>query len=219
MQRYGRSFREASRRLGRGAERTVGVYQYLNLMSYDERTLPSDERAAASVLNQSTASLEGFSFVRWGYEVDQLLGRQILPGFPKIQPGSDVSEIRGALEKCNERAQGVIEFYQNLAEQIAGKLISAGVPSSLAHQTGEFFAARAQSQKNVSTASELKLACKSMTTMVDLLVKPPVNWKRDSAGRVVFATKVMADQYNAASQEFASHVDALNAAFKPFVGG
>jgi hypothetical protein len=132
--------------------------QYLNLMSYDERTLPPDERAAASVLNQSTVILEDFSFIRWALEVDQLLGRQIIPGFAKIQPGSDVTEVRAAVEKCSEKAKGVTHFYQDLPEQIAGKLISAGVPNSLAHQTGQLFAERAQSHKNISAAADLNLA-------------------------------------------------------------
>lgn len=193
--------------------------QYLNLMSYDERTLPPDERAAASVLNQNTVTLEDFTLIRWATEVDQLMARQIIPGFAKIQPGSDVTDVRAAIEKCSEKAKGVTQFYQDLPEQIAGKLISAGVSNSLAHQTGQFFAERAQSQKNISAATELSLACKSMTTLVDLLVKPPANWKRDSTGTVMFTTWNTAEQFNAASKEFTAHFNALYAVFKTIGGG
>jgi len=60
--------------------------QYLNLMSYYESALPSDERAVASVLNQTVVSLEAASFARTFPELDHLIGAQIIPQVAKLQP-------------------------------------------------------------------------------------------------------------------------------------
>ena len=184
--------------------------QYLNLMSYDESTLPSDERAAASVINQTVAHLEEASYARSSPELAQLFSKQIIPGIGKLQPGGNVAEIRGDIEKCRVKANTIIRFYQDLAENLARKLIAAGVPDSLAHQTGELFAKRARSALNISSAAEVNQACNSVTTLVDLLSKNPSKWKRNSAGNVVFTTKALYDQFNAATQDLNSAIKALN---------
>ena len=64
--------------------------QYLNLMSFDERTLPPDERAAVSVLNQTVAHLEESSFAKLTLELAPLFNDQIVPGVAKLQPGVDL---------------------------------------------------------------------------------------------------------------------------------
>jgi hypothetical protein len=184
--------------------------QYLNLMSYDENTLPPDERAAASVLNQTVVHLEAASFVRSSPEMAQLFSKQIIPGIAKLQPGGSVTEIRDAIEKCRVKANTIIQFYQELPEDLAQKLIAAGVPDSLAHQTGELFTKRAKSELNISSAAEVNLACNSVTTLVDLLSKNPSKWKRNNDGNVLFTTKTLYDQFNAATQDLNSAIKALN---------
>lgn len=173
--------------------------QYLNLMSFDERTLPPDERAAVSVLNQTVAHLEESSFAKLSLELAPLFNDQIVPGVAKLQPRDEVTEIRAAIEKCRAEANASIQFYEELAEQLAGKLMAAGVPASMAHQVGELFAKRARSEGNISLAAEVNLACSNITIIVDLLAKNPSKWKRAANGTVLFATKALADQFNAAS--------------------
>lgn len=184
--------------------------QYLNLMSYGENTLPSDERAAASVINQTVVRLEAVSFARSSPELAQLFSKQIIPGIAKLQPGENVTEVRGAIEKCRAKANGTIRFYQDLPEDLAQKLIAAGVPDSLAHQTGELFAKRARSEQNISSAAEVNRACNSVTTLMDLLSKNPSKWKRNSDGNVLFTTKTLYDQFNAATQDLNSAIKDLN---------
>ena len=184
--------------------------QYLNLMSYDESTLPSDERAAASVLNQTVAQLEETSFARNSPEIAQLFSKQIIPGIAKLQPGDSVTEIRGAIEESRAKANTIIKFYQDLPEDLAQKLMAVGVPDSLAHQTGEFFAKRARSEQNMSSAAEVNQACNSVTTLVDLLSKNPSKWTRNSQGTVLFTTKAVYEQFNAATQDLNSAIKELN---------
>ena len=89
-------------------------------------------------------------------------------------------------------------------------MIVAGVPDSLAHQTGELFAKRARSEQNISSAAEVNRACNSVTTLVDFLSKNPSKWKRNSEGKVLFTTKALYDQFNAASQDLNSAIKDLN---------
>ena len=58
--------------------------QYLNLMSYDENSLPSDERAVASVLNQTVVHLEAASFAHASPELAHLFGARMIPGLVKL---------------------------------------------------------------------------------------------------------------------------------------
>ena len=184
--------------------------QYLNLMSYYESALPSDERAVASVLNQTVVSLEAVSFVRSSPEIAQLFSKQIIPGLTKLQPGGSVTEIRDAIEKCRVKANTIIQFYQELPEQLGQKLIAAGVSASLAHQTGELFAKRPRSELNISSAVEVNQACNSATVLVGLLSRNPSKWKRNSEGNVLFTTKSLYDQFNAATQDLNSAIKDLN---------
>jgi CHASE3 domain sensor protein len=84
------------------------------------------------------------------------------------------------------------------------------VPSSVAHQTGELFAKRARSERNISSAGEVNQACNSVTTLVDLLSKNPSKWKRNSQGNVLFTTKALYEQFNAATQDLNSAIKELN---------
>jgi hypothetical protein len=184
--------------------------QYLNLMSYNENALPSDERAAASVLNQTVVHLEAARFDRSSPELVHLFNEQIIPEVAKLQPGADVTQIRAAIPQCQSKASSTIKFYKGLPDDLAEKLVAAGVPSSLAHQTGELFAKRARSEQNISSAGEVNQACDSVTTLVDLLSKNPSKWKRNSQGNVVFTSKTLYDQFNAATQDLNSAIKALN---------
>lgn len=183
--------------------------QYMNLMSFDEKTLPPDERAAVSVLNQTVAHLEESSFAKLTSDLAPLFNDQIVPGVSKLQPGDDVTQIRAAIEKCRGKAMATIQFYEELAEQVAGKLIAAGVPPSMAHQVGELFARRARSEGNISLAAEVNVACSDITTIVDLLSKNPSKWKRTANGTVVFTTKGLVDRFNAASRDLHAAVKEL----------
>ena len=180
--------------------------QYLNLMSYDENSLPPDERAVASVLNQTTNGLVGIRSPR----LAQLFNDQILAGLKNLQPGGDATGIRSAVAECHETANAAIKFYQELPEQLAAKLMAAGVTGSLAHQTAEIFAERAQAKQTISYAANVNLVCKNVTTMVDLLSKSSTKWKRNSNGGVQFTSKAPFEQYNAAAIEMSSAVKALN---------
>lgn len=180
--------------------------QYLNLMSYDESRLPPDERAAASVLNQTANGLVGIRSPR----LAQLFNDRILAELQSLQPGGDVTGIRSAVAECHETANAAIKFYQELPEQLAAKLMAAGVTGSLAHQTAEIFAERAQAKQTISYAANVNLVCKNVTTMVDLLSKNSTKWKRNSNGSVQFTSKAPFEQYNAAAIEMNSAVKALN---------
>jgi hypothetical protein len=171
---------------------------------------PPDERASASVLNQTVVHLEAASFARSSPEIAQLFSKQIIPGIGKLQPAGSTSDIRDAIEKCRVKANTILQFYQELPEQLAQKLIAVGVPASLAHQTGEFFAKRARSEPNISSAAEVNQACNSVTILVDLLSKNPSKWKRNSDGNVLFTNKSLYDQFNAATQDLNSAIKALN---------
>jgi hypothetical protein len=110
--------------------------QYLNLMSYNENALPSDERAAASVLNQTVVHLEAARFDRSSPELVHLFNEQIIPEVAKLQPGADVTQIRAAILQCQSKASSTIKFYKGLPDDLAEKLAAAGVPSSLAASDG-----------------------------------------------------------------------------------
>jgi hypothetical protein len=179
----------------------------LNLMSYDENSLPADERAIASVLNGTVNGLVG---IRGSPRLAQLFNDQIMAGLKNLQPGGNVTAIRSAVAECHETANTAIEFYQELPEQLAVKLMAAGVSGSLAHQTAELFAERAQARQNISYAANVNLVCKNVTTMVDLLSKSSTKWKRDSNGGVQFTSKAPFEQYNAAATGLNSAVKALN---------
>lgn len=181
--------------------------QCLNLMSYDENSLPPDERAIASVLNQTVNGLVG---IRGSPRLAQLFNDQIMAGLKNLQPGSDVTSIRSAVAECHETANAAIKFYQELPEQLAAKLMAAGVTGSLAHRTAEIFAERAQAKQTISYAANVNLVCKNVTTMVDLLSKGSTKWKRNSDGGVQFTSKAPFEQYNAAAIELNSAVKALN---------
>jgi hypothetical protein len=156
--------------------------QYLNLMSYNENALPSDERAAASVLNQTVVHLEAARFDRSSPELVHLFNEQIIPEVAKLQPGADVTQIRAAILQCQSKASSTIKFYKGLPDDLAEKLAAAGVPSSLAHQTGKLFAKRARSEQNISSAGDVNQACDSVTTWSISFRKIPQNGSKIARG-------------------------------------
>ena len=184
--------------------------QYLNLMSYDENSLPPEERAVASVLNQAVNGLGKTSSIRGSQRLAQLFNEQIWPGLKDLQPGGDTTQIRGAVAECHETADAAIKFYQELPEQLASKLMAVGVSGSLAHQTAEIFVERAQARQNISYAAEVNLVCKNITTMLDLLSKNATKWKRGPNGNIVSTSKALFEQYNAAALDLNSAVKSLN---------
>lgn len=186
------------------------VNEYLNLTNYDETTLPADEKAVAAVLNKTVAQLYKTGHARWSTPVAQLYNEQIIPGFKGLQPGGDDTKVRSALAESREKANATINFYQDLPEDLAAKLIAAGVSGSIAHQTAEAFAQRADAGRNISWAANVNLACNSVTRLLDLLSKNSSKWKRASNGNVLFATQALADQFNVASRDLNAAVKALN---------
>lgn len=185
--------------------------QYLNLMSYDENSLPPGERAVASVLNEAVNGLDGkMTSIRGSQRLAQLFHEQIWPGLKNLQPGGDTTEIRGALAECHESANATIKFYQELPEQLASKLMAAGVSGSLAHQTAEIFADRAQARQKISLAADVNLVCKHTTTMLDLLSKNATKWRRGPDGNMLSSSKALFEEYNAAEVDLNSAVKSLN---------
>jgi hypothetical protein len=186
------------------------VDQYLNLTNYDETTLPPDEKAVAAVLKKTVAELYHTGHAGWSARLAQLYNEQIMPGFTALQPGKDDTKVRSALAESREKANATIKFYQDLPQDLAAKLIAAGLPASLAHQIAEAFAKRADAGRNISWATDVNLSCNSMTRMLDLLSKNPSKWKRASNGNVLFTTQALIDQFNAATRDLNAAVKALN---------
>ena len=77
-------------------------------MSFDERTLPPDERAAVSVLNQTVAHLEECSFAKLSLELAPLFNDQIVPGVAKLQSGVDL--LAKNPSKWKRAANGTVLF-------------------------------------------------------------------------------------------------------------
>jgi hypothetical protein len=72
--------------------------EYLNLMNYDEKVLPLNARAVASILNDTVAHLE----IR--KPPFQLFRERILPQIEAVQPGEDLTKIRIAVQQCQHRS-------------------------------------------------------------------------------------------------------------------
>jgi hypothetical protein len=186
------------------------VNECLNLMNYDEKTLPPGERAVASVLNQTTTDVSGTGMARWSSRLAQLFNEKIAPGLRNLQPGGDVSQIENAVSECREKASATIKFYQGFTEHLASQLIAAGIPDSLAQQTAETFAQQAHASQNISWASNVNLACKSVSTLVDLFSKNPSKWKRNAQGQVQFANQALVEQFKSADRALNSAIKAIN---------
>ena len=186
------------------------VDDYLNLTNYDEKTLPPGEQVVASVLNQTTSQVSNTGISRWSSHLAELYNDQIIPGFKALKPGGDDTKVRSAIAECREKANETIQFYQELPEQLATKLIAAGVPGSVAHKTAESFAERASARRNVSWAVNVNLTCNCVAKLMDLLSKNPSKWKRNAEGKVLFISPGLVEQFNIASQDLNSAIKALN---------
>ena len=162
------------------------------------------------MLNQTTAQLRETGISRWSSHLGDLFNNQIATGLNALKPADDDTKVRNAIAECHEKANATIKFYRDLPEQLAAKLIAAGIPAALAHQTAESFAQRAGAQQNLAWATNANLACNSVTKLVDLLIKNPSKWKRDSEGQVRSTNQGFIDQLEAANRELHSAVKAIN---------
>jgi hypothetical protein len=180
------------------------VADYLNLMNYDEKTLPPTERAIASVLNDTVAHLE----IR--KPPFQLFREQILPKIETVQPGEDLTKIRTAVQQCRSFADSAVHYYSDIAEQLTAKLKSAGLPASKAREVASTFARWAQDVGNVPWPTEVNKACTSITTLLDVLSANASEWKRQSDGQLLFATPALLDQYNSATTDLNLAITAIN---------
>lgn len=179
---------------------------YLNLMNFDEKLLPSNERAVASILNDTVAHLE----IR--KPPFQLFREQILPKIETVQPGDDLTKIRTAVQQCQDSANSAIHYYDGISEQLATKLQRAGVPASTAREVADTFTKWAQDAGNIPWPNEVNKACASITILLDVLSQNASDWKRQSDGQLLFTRQALLDQYNAATID-------LNAAIKAINGG
>ena len=107
--------------------------EYLNLMNYDEKVLPPNERTVASILNDTVAHLE----IR--KPPFQLFREQILPQIEAVQPGEDLTKIRTAVQQCQDFANSAIHYYSDISEQLTAKLKTAGLPASTARAVAKHF--------------------------------------------------------------------------------
>lgn len=186
------------------------VEDYLNLTDYDEATLPAAEQVVASVLNQTIRQLSNTGISRWSSHLNELYNNQIMPGFQALKPGSDDTKVRSEIAECREKTNETIQIYQKLPEQLAAKLVAAGVPDSLSRQIAESFAQRANARRNLTWAANLNLCCDSVTKLMDLLSKNPSKWRRDAEGKILFTSSALLDKFNAVSQELNSAIKGLN---------
>jgi hypothetical protein len=177
---------------------------YLNLMNYDEKTLPPIERSVAAVLNDTVAHLE----IR--KPPFQLFREQILPKIETVQPGEDLTKIRTAVQQCRDFADSAVHYYSDIAEQLAAKLKSAGLPASKARDVANTFAKWAQDVGTVPWPTEVNKACTSITTLLDVLSANASEWKRQSDGQLLFATPALLDQYNSATTDLNLAIKAIN---------
>jgi hypothetical protein len=180
--------------------------EYLNLMNYDEKTLPPAERSVAAILNDAVAHLD----IR--NPPFQVFSEKVLPKLETVQPGEDLTKIRAAVQECQDVADSAVRYYQDVSGQLTAKLTAAGVPASTANQTAQLFAQWAQEVGKVPWPTEVNKACASITTLLDVLSENSSQWTRQSDGRLLFTSQQLLDQYNAATAD-------LNAAIKAINGG
>jgi hypothetical protein len=180
--------------------------EYLNLMNYDEKALTPAERTVASILDNAVAHLD------MRKPPFQIFSQQILPKIETVQPGEDLSKVRAAVQQCQDVANSAVYYYQDLSEQLTGKLKAAGVPAATAHETAATFAKWAQVVGNVPWPTEVNKACASITTLLDVLSENSNQWTRKSDGHLLFTSQQLLDQYNTATTD-------LNAAIKAINGG
>src|SRR5580704_9059507 len=177
---------------------------YLNLMNYDEKVLPPNERAVASILNDTVAHLE----IR--KPPFQLFREQILPQIEAVQPGEDLTKIRTAVQQCQDFANSATHYYSDISEQLTAKLKTAGLPASTSREVANTFAKWAQDVGNVAWPTEVNKACASITTLLDVLSENASEWKRQSDGHLSFTTQALLDQYNSATADLNTAIKAIN---------
>src|SRR5258707_6512533 len=178
--------------------------EYLNLMNYDEKVLPPNERAVASILNDTVAHLE----IRKA--PFQLFREQILPQIEAVQPGEDLTKIRTAVQQCQDFANSAIHYYSDISEQLTAKLKTAGVPASTGRDVADTFAKCAQDVRNIAWPTEVNKACASITTLLDVLSGNASGWKRQSDGHLLFTSQALLDQYNSATTDLNTAIKAIN---------
>jgi hypothetical protein len=178
--------------------------EYLNLMNYDEKVLPPNLRAVASILNDTVAHLE----IR--KPPFQLFREQILPQIEAVQPGEDLTKIRTAVQQCQDFANSAIRYYSDISEQLTTKLKTAGLPASTAREVAKTFTKWAQDVGNVAWPTEVNKACASITTLLDVLSENASEWKRQSDGHLSFTTQALLDQYNSATADLNTAIKAIN---------
>jgi hypothetical protein len=178
--------------------------EYLNLMNYDEKVLPPNQRAVVSILNDTVAHLE----IR--KPPFQLFREQILPQIEAVQPGDDLTKIRTAVQQCQDFANSAIHYYSDISVQLTAKLKTAGVPASTAREVADTFAKWAQDVGNVAWPTEVNKACASITTLLDVLSENASEWKRQSDGHLLFTSQALLDQYNSATADLNTAIKAIN---------
>jgi hypothetical protein len=186
------------------------VNECLGLTNYSEDTLPPKERAVASVLNQTISQLSDAGLTQWSSHLGEQYNNQVATGLNALKPGGDDTKIRNVIAEFREKANAKIKFYQELPEQLAAKLIAAGIPASLAHETAETFAERVGARKNISWAVGVNLLCDNVTKMLDLLKKDSSKWKRNSEGQLLSSSQAFIDQLNAITRDLNSAMKTLN---------
>jgi hypothetical protein len=178
--------------------------EYLNLMNYDEKVLPPNERTVASILNDAIAHLE---IRKPPY---QLFREQILPKIETVQPDEDLSKVRTAVQQCQDFANSAISYYNSISEQLTAKLKRAGVPAPTAREAADTFVKWAQDIGNVAWPTEVNKACASITTLLDVLSENASEWKRQGDGHLLFTNQALLDQYNAATTDLNTAIKAIN---------
>jgi hypothetical protein len=179
---------------------------YLNLMNYDEKALTPAERSVVSILNDAVAHLD----IR--KPPFQIFSEQILPKIETVQPGEDLTNIRAAVQQCQDIADSAVHYYSDISGQLTTKLKAMGVPASTARETAETFAQLAQEVGKVPWPTEVDKACASITTLLDVLSENSSQWKRQSDSHLLFTSQQLLDEYNTATTD-------LNAAIKAINGG
>jgi len=202
----GRSKKEVATETVKLSATPATAAEYLSLMNYDEKALPPKERAVATILNDAVAHLD---LRRPPFKI---FSEQILPKIDTVQPGDDITTIRTAVQQCQEIATAAADYYQGISAQLTTKLTTAGVPARTAHEVADTFARWAQDVGNLPWPGQVSKACASLTRLLDVLSENASQWKRQSDGRLLFASQALLDQYNAATAD-------LNAAIKTMNGG
>jgi hypothetical protein len=178
--------------------------EYLKLMNYDEKALTPAERSVASILNDAVSHLNMLK------PPFQIFSQQILPEIETAQPGEDLSKVRAAVQQCQDIADSAGHYYQDLSQQLTGKLKAAGVPDTTAHETADTFTKWAQAIGNLPWPTEVNKACASITTLLDVLSQNSSQWTRQSDGRLLFSSPQLLDQYNAATSDLNAAIKAIN---------